>query len=193
VEGSRRLGAILLAVGILMIAAGGAGALGLVGGAPVSSPGPVAGGSPGTSTVPTSAAPTVLPTGVATSGPSQTLDAALAVRAFFDDLVAAIRAGNVSVMGARLNGAVIDRYGVAACEAELAGRAADPTYAVAITSIHEPAPWDYVSDGRTTTIAETWTVDAMVTAEGTSATRELHVANASGQVTWFTDCGTALP
>ena len=55
-------------------------------------------------------------------------------------------------MGARLNGAVIDRYGGAACEAKLASDQADATYAIEITEIHPLGPWDYITDERTTTI-----------------------------------------
>jgi hypothetical protein len=187
VDVRRALGAALLGVGVLLVVVGGAGAAGLIGGFSVS-PGPVAIASPTsgpTTTTPTSPPPTLVP-------PSPTVDPTIAVRAFFDDLVAAIRSGNVSPMGARLNGAVIDRYGVAACEAQLASRDRDPTYAVTITTIHDLAPWDYVTDDMTTTIPLTWTIDASVTALGATAARELHVAPGDDEVTWFTDCGTPL-
>ena len=178
----------MLGAGVLLILVGGVGATGLIGATPAAttSPPPVAAASP----TPGSAATTAPATLAASLTPAATTDPHAAVRAFFADLVAAIRAGNVSVMGARLDRAVIDRYGVTACEAELAGRAPDPTYAVAITMIHDPAPWGYVTDGRSTTIPDTWTVDASVTAVGETAVRQLHVAGTAGTVTWFTDCGT---
>ena len=88
---------------------------------------------------------------------------------------------------------MIDRYGASACEAKLASDVADPTYAVDIVAIHPLAPWDYVTDGRTTTIAQAWTVDANVTTLGATSSREVHVAPMDGAVSWFTDCGDPLP
>ncbi len=163
------------------------------------------GGSAGLSIADASASPAPTPTDAATASrvpvasptpspePSPTLDADAQVRAFFVDLMAAIRAGTEESMGARLNGAVIDRYGVSACEGKLASDAADPTYVITVKAVHPLATWDYVTDERTTTIPEAWTVDADVTAQGQTATRQLHVAPMDGTVSWFTDCGDPLP
>ena len=127
--------------------------------------------------------------------PSPTVgtDADTSVRAFFTDLVSAIRTGNIESMGARLNGAVIDRYGSATCEAKLASDQADPAYTISVTEIHPLGPWDYTTDDRTTTIDEAWTVDATVTGGGETVVRQLHVAPMDGGVSWFTDCGDPLP
>jgi hypothetical protein len=114
------------------------------------------------------------------------------------DLVAAIRAGELAPMFEDLHPAVIELYGEQACQNTLATRSADPTYAVEITSIQPPAPWDWVIDGRTTTISDAWTIVAAVTAidpatgSPVTAQREVHLAPSAGTARWFTDCGTPL-
>ncbi len=136
-------------------------------------------------------APTADPTEV--PSPTVGADTDAAIRAFFVDLVDAIRGGTIESMAARLNGAVIDRYGVSPCETKLATDATDPTYAVSIVEIHPLAPWDYVTDERTTPIDEAWTIDADVTASGATTRRQIHLAPMGGTVSWFTDCGDPLP
>ena len=141
------------------------------------------------------AAPSPTPEPSPTAVPSPTVGAETdtAIRAFLADLVAAIRAGVVDSMADRLNVATIDRYGVTACETKLAADEADATYAVEIIAIHPLGPWDYVTDERTTTIAEAWTIDANVTAQGQTQQREVHLAPMDGAVSWFSDCGDPLP
>lgn len=192
----RRTGAVILAVGLALVVIG---AVGLATGgdagttasrpSSVASPaGPAAPTPPLVPTVPPSAAPTDPPAPV----PSPSPDTEALVAAFFADLVEAIRAGSVGSMGDRLHPAVIGRYGEVACAQELASRAADPGFDVAVVAISASAPWDYVTDERTTTIEETLTVDARVTSGGTSGAREFHVTIIDGEIRWFTDCGTLL-
>jgi hypothetical protein len=203
-DARRQIGAGLLVVGLGLVAVG---AVGLVTGAgaaaspttadagPTATPADSAATATPTMSLPPTVAPTPTTTVTATPAPtpSPTTDPEAAVRAFFNDLVTAVRAGNEESMGPRLNGAVIDRYGAAACEAKLASDVADPTFAVDIIAVHPLAPWDYVMDGRTTPIGQAWTVDANVTTLGATASREIHVAPMDGAVSWFTDCGDPLP
>jgi hypothetical protein len=120
------------------------------------------------------------------------------IRAFFIRLETAVRDGNQESVAANLGGAAVDRYGISTCEAYLASRDPSPEQRFEILSVSGPAPWDYVTDGLTTTVPDAWTVQARVTgpnASGEVLTRdaELHVQVSDGMVFWFTDCGEPLP
>lgn len=192
----RRLGAVLVVVGLLVAGAGVAGALGSAGGLTTAAASGVSVGSSAASASPvasSTAPPTPAPTPAPTPTQSPTPDPDTLTRAFLVDLIAAIRAGDVDSMLPRLHPAVIERYGEAACKQELETRSADPTYEIVVKVVRPPAAWDYTLDGVTTSIPDAWTIDADVTAVGQLATRELHVAPVDGEVRWFTDCGTPLP
>jgi hypothetical protein len=92
--------------------------------------------------------------------------------------------------------AVIERYGRAACEAQLGGQAPEPSRAFEILEIGPPAPWDYERDGLSTTIGDAIPARVRVTGptpSGDATTEaELHVQLVDGQVRWFSDCGTPL-
>jgi hypothetical protein len=92
--------------------------------------------------------------------------------------------------------AVLERYGEAACRAELESRPAEPSRAFEIHAVLAPAPWDYVTDERSTPIPDAITVEATVTAPGASGDvteeREVHVQLVDGEIRWFTDCGAPL-
>lgn len=189
----RRLGAILLALGLLIAGTGVVGALS--GGSPSDTgtdptDGPA---SPGPSAS-TSAAPTATPKTAPTPTPTPTAtpDPEALIRDLIEDLVAAIRAGDVNSMLPRVHPATIERYGEAACLEELSTRAADPTYEVVIKEIRPQAPWDYVTDDVSTTIADAWTIEVDLTSFGTTSAREVHLAPTDGEVRWFTDCGSPL-
>jgi len=187
---ARRLGALLVVAGLVTIAVGTWGALS-TGALPTTTEAPTE--SPtATASATASIEPSAEPTPVPTPTASPTPDPAALTRAFFVDLVAATRAGNIVSMLPRLHPAVIDRYGEAACQENLSTRAADATYEILVRSVGDPAPWDYVTDGLTTTIPGTWTVQADVTSAGTTEARELHVTPVDGGVRWFTDCGEPL-
>lgn len=187
----RRLGAILLTLGLLIA---GTGVVGALSGGPPSdtatdpTDGPA---SPRPSTR-ASASPTATPTTAPTPTPTATPNPEALIREFMEDLVAAIRAGDVDSMLPRVHPATIERYGEAACLEELSTRAADPTYDVVIKAIRPQAPWDYVTDDVSTTIADAWTIEVDLTSFGTTSAREVHLAPTDGDVRWFTDCGTPL-
>jgi len=188
----RRLGAILLALGLLIAGAGVAGALsdGTIAGPTATTPPDSAG--PTDATPAPTPAPTATPTPAPTPTPPPTPDPEALVRELIDDLVAAIRAGDVDSTLPRVHPATIERYGEAACLEELSTRAADPTYDIVIRAIRPPAPWDYVTDGVSTTIDDAWTVEIDLTSAAGSGAREVHLAPVDGDVRWFTDCGTPL-
>ncbi|MEW5989891.1 MAG: hypothetical protein AB1736_00920 [Chloroflexota bacterium] len=205
-NGRTLIGTVLLVLGLVLAAVGGY-ELATGGGPPfgpgtvIGTPDPTGGPPPSpTPTPPPAATPTPATTPQPSPEPSPTpqpsptgAETEAAIRGFLDELVAAIRAGEVHAMAGRLHDATIDRYGLAACETKLANDQADATYEVVIVEIHPLAPWDYITDERTTTIAEAWTIDADVTAQGTTARRQVHLAPMDGEVTWFSDCGDPLP
>ncbi len=200
----RRSGVALLVVGIALIAIGAIGMLGAgsTGSAPsgaAASARPsaaIAGSLAPTATVGAtpSPAPTATPTAVATASPappSPTPDATALIVAFYEGLDPAIRAADADILVPLLHPATIERYGEPACRTYLGGLA-DPTLDIEVASVVGPEPWDYVTDDLTTTIPDTWTVQAAFTSQGATSDRELHVALVNGEVRWFTDCGTPI-
>ncbi len=193
----RRSGIALLVVGIALIAIGAIGMLGAgstndeqaeatVDAAPAASP--TATNAPtATIAVPTATAvPTASP-----APPSPTPDATALIEAFYEGLDPAIRAADADVLVPLLHPATIERYGEPACRTYLGGLA-DPTLDIEVASVSGPEPWDYLTDDRTTTIPDAWTVSAAFTSQGATSDRELHVAFVDGEVRWFTDCGAPL-
>jgi hypothetical protein len=119
------------------------------------------------------------------------------VTAFYARLQQAFRTGDHESMFDTLGQATIERYGEQACQNYLATRAAVPEQVFEVLSVSNPAPWDYTTDDRTTSVPDTLTVQANVTGEDAngnlvSAQRELHVQLVDGVVFWFTDCGEPL-
>jgi hypothetical protein len=124
--------------------------------------------------------------------PAATPDPFTRVAAFTSVLVPAMRDADAATLVAILHPATLERYGTDACLAEL-GRLNDPTFDIVVHGVRSPEPWAYRTDGLTTTIADALGVDASVTANGSTAATELHLAIVDGEVRWFTDCGTPLP
>jgi len=107
---------------------------------------------------------------------------------FLAELQRAQREGDATFLLARLHPAVIERYGEDACRANV-GEPPDPTSTFDVVGIDHTGPWDYTSDGQTTTIADTTFVltNRTVRAQPTQQV-EVHVAAVDGQQRWFTDC-----
>jgi hypothetical protein len=82
---------------------------------------------------------------------------------------------------------VIARYGEAACRTFLQ-TLKDPTRAFTIQQVGPPETYDYASDGQSTTVPATRTIQALVTANGESAPQSVHVPLSGNHYTWFTDC-----
>ena len=113
--------------------------------------------------------------------------------AFTTVLIPAMREADAVTLVAILHPATIERYGLDACLAEL-GRLPDPTFdVVEVHGVSSPAPWDYTTDGVTTTIPDALAVDASMTAKGSTVATVLRLAIVGHEVRWFTDCGTPLP
>jgi hypothetical protein len=180
----QRLGAVALAVGVILMVVGGAGALSDANrGGTAIGPSP----SPGTTQAPS---PTPPSTAVPSPSPTPSPDIEALARTFFVELVRANRERDVDDMMAWLHPATIERYGEDACRRFLASRN-DPTFSVVIESV-VAEPFFYTTDNQATEIPDAWTVRAQVTNAGETASRELHVAPVDGAVRWFTDCGNPL-
>ena len=197
--GSARIGAIVaIVIGAVLVSLGAAGLAGAGPLAPTSAAGPTAAPTPtsGPTPIPSSSpanptASTPAPTPTATEAPSPTPDRLALVQALYARLVPAIRGPDVETLLALLHPATIERYGEPACRTYFAGLR-DPTFDVVVRSVAPPAPWIWERDGRSTTIADAWAVQADLTANGSASSQEIHVAVVGGEVRWFTDCGTPL-
>jgi hypothetical protein len=92
----------------------------------------------------------------------------------------------------RLHAAVLERYGEEACRTFLEGFQGE-SLEFETVSVTGPAPWDWETDGQSTTIEEAWTVVVDQVSDGEESRREIHLALAEeGEVAWFTDCGVPL-
>ena len=154
-------GAALVVVGVAGVLAGGG-----------DGPSPAAEGAPVT---PASSTPAV-------TAPDED------VQAFVDGLAAAIRNGDQAFLLARLHPEVLRRYGDAACGARMA-TFRDPTLQFAVHAVGAPGPYEWATDGRTTTVAATVTVAVTRTQRGTPSETEIHLTRVGREWRWFTDCG----
>ncbi len=107
----------------------------------------------------------------------------------FQAIAAAIRQGNGDYLFRQLDPAVIARYGAAQCAAYVA-TIVHPTQTFSVVSIAGPSPWDWVTDGRTTTIPAVYTLTVDQTLNAVTTREEVHLAQRGNRLTWFTDCGT---
>jgi hypothetical protein len=110
---------------------------------------------------------------------------------FLNELDAAVRQGDLDLRIARLNPAVIQRYGEQQCRDFLASLPQDATRRDRVKTVEKVEPFQYSNDGAAP-------VDAMVvhvkgTVQGKKGDRNLHLARVNGQLTYFIDCGTPLP
>ena len=108
---------------------------------------------------------------------------------FLGLLAAAYRTDDVDFLVSRLNPAVIERFGVDACRANLTFTP-DPTAAFTVKSVSEPQPYDFKTDTRTTTVPNTLFVDVDQVGGGSTQAVTVHLTPLNGQLTWFRNCGS---
>jgi hypothetical protein len=113
------------------------------------------------------------------------------VKKFLNEIDAAVRSGNVDLRLARLNPAVIARYGEQQCRDFLAGQQ-DPTRKDTVKKVGKPESYEYASDKQSATIADALPVQVRETNKGKKGDRNIHLARANGQLTYFIDCGQPL-
>jgi hypothetical protein len=174
------LGGVLLAVGIVVTGIGVAGQVGSWGAKTEAAAG---------STDSTSG------TSDTRSGPSSTTSTTLAppedATQFLDALGNALRTGDTDFLVTRLNPAVIARYGSAQCLGALAG-ARDTSATFTMKQVSDPQDFDWTTDGKTISIAETRTVDVDRVQRGVTESTSLHIVSVNGQLTWLVDCGNPI-
>jgi hypothetical protein len=127
-------------------------------------------------------APTTGSTAPPTTTPAETPEEFLA------DLAAAFRASDVEFKLARLHPAVIERFGEELCRTYLSTIAPDASAAFVVTSVSEPADYDWTIAGQTTTVPETVSVEVTRTANGVASAATVHLTPVDGQLRWYTDC-----
>jgi hypothetical protein len=113
------------------------------------------------------------------------------VKKFLNEIDAAARAGNVDLRLARLNPAVIARYGEQQCRDFLA-RQHDPTRKDTVTKVGKPESYQYASDNQSVNIPDALPVQVRETNKGKKGDRNIHLARVNGQLTYFIDCGQPL-
>jgi len=113
------------------------------------------------------------------------------VKKFLDEVDAAARAGNVDLRLARLNPAVISRYGEQQCRDFLAGQH-DPTRKDTVTKVGKPESYQYATDNQSANIRDAVPVQVRETNKGKKGDRNIHLARVNGQLTYFIDCGQPL-
>jgi hypothetical protein len=114
------------------------------------------------------------------------------VKKFLNELDAAVRSGNVDLRLARLNPAVIARYGEQQCRDFLAGQQ-DATRKDRVKKVGKPESFEYATDSQSATIADALPVQVRATIKGKKGDRNIHLARVNGQLTYFIDCGQPVP
>ena len=113
------------------------------------------------------------------------------VKKFLNEIDAAARAGNVDLRLARLNPAVIARYGEQQCRDFLAGQH-DATRKDTVTKVGKPESYQYSTDNQSAIIPDALPVQVKETNKGKKGDRNIHLARVNGQLTYFIDCGQPL-
>jgi hypothetical protein len=113
------------------------------------------------------------------------------VKKFLNEIDAAVRNGNVDLRLARLNPAVIARYGEQQCRDFLAGQQ-DATRKDRVKKVGKPETYEYATDNQSATIADALPVQVRATIKGKKGDRNIHLARVNGQLTYFIDCGQPL-
>ena len=113
------------------------------------------------------------------------------VKKFLNEIDTAARSGNVDVRLARLNPAVIARYGEQQCRDFLAGQQ-DATRKDKVTSVGKPESYEYATDNQSAVIPDALPVQVKETNKGKKGDRNIHLARVNGQLTYFIDCGQPL-
>jgi hypothetical protein len=116
-----------------------------------------------------------------------------AVDEFFETFNAHFRAQSSQRLIELLHPAVLELYGVEACQVYLA-QVIQSVVQVEVLKVSGPEVWQWEIDDRSTAIEGMYTVLARVSAGDSSSERDLHIAQRpDGTLGWFTDCGDPLP
>ncbi len=113
---------------------------------------------------------------------------------FLRGLGAAERSGNTSYLLARLNGAVIKRFGTAECRSYLAA-SKDPTASYTVLSVGRAGPYVYATNGKKVVVNNVVPVRVSAVRHGATVRTTMHLAQSGHPVaySWFANCGQKLP
>lgn len=111
---------------------------------------------------------------------------------FIADFPRAVRGDDRMFLLSTLNPAVLDLYGAAACEAFLADDFADPSFALGLLRVRGPKDYEYLADGASRLIPNTWELYVEASSDGGSGKAWVHYAENTQGLTWFADCGEPL-
>ena len=114
------------------------------------------------------------------------------VQQFLAQLDTAVRQGNIDFRVARLNPAVVERYGEQQCRDFLSAQPPDNTRRDRVTRVGKPESFEYDTDNLSVTIADAIPVHVRATRMGKKADQNLHLARVNGELTYFIDCGAPL-
>ena len=113
------------------------------------------------------------------------------VKKFLNEVDTAARAGNVDLRLARLNPAVIARYGEQQCRDFLAGQQ-DKTRKDKVTKVGKPESFEYATDDQSVVVPQALPVQVRETSKGKKGDRNIHLARINGRFSYFIDCGGPL-
>jgi hypothetical protein len=146
---------------------------------PTPTPAPTQTATPGPATTPPTLPPSATPSAAPLDPPT--------AEDFADDLLIAFQSGDTAYLFDRLHPLVFERYGERQCRRYVNQELQpDPAASWTVLSSSGPAPWAWETDGLTTTVNDTWTVNIEIPDEGQ---REVHFAPSDGTWRWFADCG----
>lgn len=191
------IGLVLVVVGLVLVLGDGDGDGGAATAASDATTAPTT-LAPATTATPTTAVPTTslaptttMPAPTTSLAPTTTVDPTTVVVPFFDELSAALRAGDDAFLYATLHPLVFERYAEADCRAYLAGLVV-PAYVVQATAVGPPETWEWETDGVVRAIPGATPVTTRTAPDGANfSDGEAHVVlEDGGTVRWFTDCGT---
>jgi hypothetical protein len=115
------------------------------------------------------------------------------ISAFYSLLSSAHHFRDAEGMLSMLHTAVIDRYGRDACLAHI-NATMEPEILYKPHEAVKDANWNWVLDGKSTTIAEAYDVYVIALTEDGENPQNRHLARKpDGSLGWFTDCGEPLP
>lgn len=108
-------------------------------------------------------------------------------KAFLTHLAAAFRKGDTKFLFSRLNPAVIERYGRALCQGYMLTEK-DTSAKFIVRHVGASEPFEYASDGQSTTVPRTRAVRVTRTRDGSKVDETIHIALDGRRQTWFTAC-----
>ena len=126
------------------------------------------------------------PRAIPSQGPTTTLQSE-SPAGFLNTLASAIRRGDSAFLLARLHPVVIQRFGLAACQAALRGYR-DTSAMFTVISVGTPTTYAWTVGSKTIQVEGTVPVTVTTVFNGQTSQAVIHIALVDGTQRWFTDC-----